>query len=117
MSYCRFSSNDWSSDIYCYESDEGFVIHVAAARKVFRDALPQSVPCDPDHLREYVARQNAILRMLETAQTVVIGLPHDGETFVEDSACTAAERLEALRAMGYQVPQIAIDELTDEARE
>lgn len=29
MSYCRFSSDGFQSDVYVYESDNGFVISVA----------------------------------------------------------------------------------------
>jgi len=29
MSYCRWSSDDNKSDVYCYESNSGHVIHVA----------------------------------------------------------------------------------------
>ena len=32
MSYCRRSSDCWKSDIYCYEAEEGYMVHVAAKR-------------------------------------------------------------------------------------
>lgn len=44
-----------------------------------------------------------------------IGLPHDGESFSDDTPEECADRLEALRAIGYNVPQHAIDELREEA--
>jgi hypothetical protein len=43
MSYCRFSSDNWKSDVYVYEADEGWVTHVAARRRMFApvpDILP-----------------------------------------------------------------------------
>jgi hypothetical protein len=44
-----------------------------------------------------------------------IGLPHDGESFLDGSPSDCADRLEGLRALGYTVPQYAIDELREEA--
>lgn len=46
-----------------------------------------------------------------------IGLPHDGESFNDDTASECADRLERLRALGYIIPQYAIDALRKEAME
>ena len=43
-----------------------------------------------------------------------IGLPEDGETFNDATAEDCADRLEYLRALGYRVPQYAIDALREE---
>ncbi len=43
-----------------------------------------------------------------------IGLPFDGKSFNDDTAAQCADRLSWLRAMGYSVPQYAIDTLRDE---
>lgn len=43
-----------------------------------------------------------------------IGLPHDGECFVDATPGECADRLERLRAMGYRVPQSAIEALRSE---
>lgn len=43
-----------------------------------------------------------------------IGLPHDGESFNDDTASECADRLERLRALGYIIPQYAIDSLRAE---
>lgn len=34
MSYCRFSSDNWWSDVYVYKSAEGWVTHVAGRRGI-----------------------------------------------------------------------------------
>lgn len=45
MSYCRWSSDDFQCDVYCYEADEGFIIHVAVSRPVLKDGdLPPRIP-------------------------------------------------------------------------
>jgi hypothetical protein len=46
-----------------------------------------------------------------------IGLPHDGETFNDDTPTECAQRLFALRSQGYIVPQYAIDALLSEVLE
>jgi hypothetical protein len=40
-----------------------------------------------------------------------IGLPHDGESFSDETPTGCADRLESLLAIGYKVPQGAIDAL------
>ena len=46
-----------------------------------------------------------------------IGLPHNGAIFDDPTPGDCADRLEHLRALGYRVPQGAIDTLRDEAAE
>lgn len=43
MSYCRFSTDDFRSDIYCYESIEGYQIHVAAFRYVLAEPMSPKI--------------------------------------------------------------------------
>jgi hypothetical protein len=86
MSYCRFSSDDWKSDIYCCETvDDTFMVVIAEVR-------------------------------INGAERTPIGLPHDGESRVYKTAGECANGLEALRALGYHVPQHAIDRLREEAK-
>lgn len=58
-----------------------------------------------------MARDKAVQAWLATAERKPIGLPHDGQTSQEPDEAAAADRLEALRAVGYNVPQAAIDAL------
>lgn len=118
MSYCRFSSDDFASDVYCYESvGDFFAIHVAGNRIVPCEPLPEPIPLTQDNIKGWVARRKVVSEILGRSPHVAIGLPHDGETFSEPDAAACADRLVALRALGYVVPQYAIDELRDEARE
>lgn len=34
MSYCRWSSDNWKCDLYCYEDANGYITHVADNRIV-----------------------------------------------------------------------------------
>lgn len=124
MSYCRFSSDDFSCDVYVYEDVYGgWTTHVAANRVVIdRDALPPApdfpdpLPQDADHpaWKVYFTRHRALLDALDSCERVPIGLPHDGDTFNDDTPGECATRLVGLRGMGYIVPQYAIDALRQE---
>ena len=116
MSYCRWSSDDFQCDIYCYESVHGgYVTDIASNRPVLPDDMPPQVAFDQDNLTAYIDRHAAVMRILDTAERRPIGLPLDGESFTDDTPAEAAERLQGLKDMGYNVPQYAIDELREEA--
>lgn len=65
MSFCRWSSDDWACDVYAYESEEGFIIHVATAEKA-------EIPFLPFLPYERQKRQYA----LDTAVAVALVLYH-----------------------------------------
>ena len=112
MSYCRWSCDDFQCDIYCYESSSGFEVMVAAKKYVFDAPLPPEV--DIENLDGWLKRHGVVSKMLKRAKLVDLGLPHDGQSFLEATAAECADRLEALKALGYRVPQYAIDSLREE---
>jgi hypothetical protein len=121
MSYCRFSSDDFQSDIYCYESvNGGYAIYVASKRHVIENLPPPIENMDwndPVKTKEWCQRHSDILKLVETAKLVKIGLRHDGEFFNESSPTRAAQRLVELQNIGYNVPDYAIEALLEEAEE
>ena len=112
MSYCRWSGDDFQCDLYCYESDEGFVTHVAVNRVVFAGPLPP--PTTGGDVNEWMKRDFAVSDMINEAKREPIGLPHDGETFVDATLEDMLERAESLRAAGYKVPDYALESMRDE---
>jgi hypothetical protein len=116
MSYCRFSSDNWSSDVYVYANVDGcWTIHVAGRR--YTGEIPKVPPLCGDDVNAFVAAHQAQLAALDTTTMVPIGLPHDCASFDEPTPGACADRLEELQALGYHVPQYAIDELRREASE
>lgn len=110
MSYCRFSSGDSPCDVYVYEDFiGGWTTHVAWRRCVLKELLH---PGD-----DIFGLGHWGLKLLDDANWVKIGLPHDGDTLHNETAEECADRLEELREMGYRVPQSAIDALREEAGE
>ena len=117
MSYCRFSSCDWWSDIYCYaDVSGGYTIHVAAGR-ILGDIPKAEHLWAEGKLDEFLEAHRAQMDFLNTAERELIGLPHDGETFNFSSAGEAAKYLQELSELGYHVPQHAIDWLIEDSEE
>ena len=109
MSYVRWSSDDFQSDVYCYEDvNGGFTTHIASNRVVFKSPLPPPLPWPPEGDAAWAAwwkRHEKVGRMVEKANRVPIGLPHDGETFNDPTEEAMYARLRELAAMGYHVPE------------
>lgn len=116
MSYCRFSSDNWRSDIYCFEHYEGYFATYVAANRVVGD-IPE-VPCiDGTPVEEWVAANRAQMEWLETCQREAIGLPHDGEAFQDPDLPSFLARLEHLKAVGYHLPDWVLDNVRAEIAE
>lgn len=102
MSYCRWSSADWSCDLYCYEGGHGYVTSVASSR------LQADTPCPAfrwdgtadDMLNSYNAQEN----WMAGAKHVPIGGPHDGADFLDPTLEAFRARLIMLREAGYSFP-------------
>ena len=112
MSYCRWSSDDFKCDIYCYESETGYQVHVAT-KLVIGDIPPIDWSSHELMFKTYREQMD----FLETAQRKDIGLPYDGQSFCFEDAGEAATLLEHLKEIGYNVPQSAIDTLWEKIYE
>jgi hypothetical protein len=121
VSCCRWSSDDWRSDLYVYESQQGIEIHVASYRRpqAFFDAIPEPVPFDQYDdavLARWFDRDRKVHDMLHQYEFESIGLPHDGESFTLEPA-EAAEAVTYLAALGYHVPVGVAEALLDDERD
>ena len=112
MSYCRWSSDDFSCDIYCYESEVGYMIHVASHRVV--GDIPKLPVWSKENYAEWSKSYHKQVRFIETSKREPINLPCAGKTFCLDNAADCAYKLIELKDMGYNVPQYAIDSLLEE---
>ena len=82
MSYCRFSSDDYRCDVYCYaDALGGFTTHVASKRVVLQEPLPDPVLLEPDSTLQWLKRQSVVGEIVAKSPLVQIGLPCDGKTF------------------------------------
>lgn len=108
MSYCRFSDDNWKSDVYVYEHcDGGYRIHVAS-RKLITE-LPKLPGLEEENIEEWVKAHNEQMDILETASYENIGLEHDGLSFSEETLQALYDRLANLKEIGYNVPGYVFD--------
>ena len=116
MSYCRWSSDDFGCDVFVADCYGGWTTHVAWGRHT-NPVGP--IPKTPHEwwTEEAVAAREAQRKWLDAAVVIPIGLPHDGKSFNDETPGECANRLEKLRALGYNVPQYAIDVLRKEQGE
>lgn len=99
MSYCRFSTNNFESDVYVYSHIlGGITIHVAANRITTK--APEGGLLS-DHWKEWI----------ENAERKNIGGEHDGACYSCGSIEEAIEKLYELRSKGYRVPTVAFERL------
>jgi len=121
MSYCRWSCDLHRSDLYVYESQEGWVSHVAG-RRLNVDPPEEILAMDPDDLTQYVAHMRW-LRSLEVDGDIPDSLWLDLSTigeeadqhYVDATPGECLERLRALKVRGFNVPAHAIERLEVEA--
>jgi hypothetical protein len=115
MSFCRWSSDDFRCDIYAYESEAGFIVHVASSR--YLGDIPR-VPFILDvSNEEFIKAYNAQHEFLKTAKQQKIGLEHDGETFQYDSLPEMLGGLRDLKNKGYRIPDWTFKEILREITE
>ena len=133
MSYCRWSSDNFACDLYCYaDVYGGYTTHVAGFR---HDPLPYDPTpflnaamrahklkdSDPlTALLENEAWARARKRQqedLEKANLVSIDLPHDGETFNDPDLVSFLERVRYLKELGYKAPDYLEAAILEEMEE
>jgi len=119
MSYCRWSSDNWKCDVYCYEDvSGGWTTHVAAQKRVgeiprYSFAKDDSKEELDRFMREYKAHNEAV----DKSTLEPIGLPYDGETFNDPTLEEFKERLIMLKKAGYNVPAWVFETIDEELSE
>jgi hypothetical protein len=116
MSYCRWGDDCFQSDIYCYEGESGFQIHIAARKYVSNKPRPTK-PSGENNLNDWFNYYKACSKWVRQAEVEPIGLPYDGESYGFETKAECLEKLIELREIGYRVPQYAIDLLSEPRKE
>ncbi len=115
MSYCRWSTDDFGCDLYCYEDVHGGWTTCVAGNRPVGD-IPK-VTASFDEPAELARQMNVQHKWLETCERAPIGLPHDGEIFNDPTLEQFKARLLSLRALGYRFPDAVLDEVEIEIAE
>ena len=119
MSYCRWSSDNWQCDVYCYESADGFTTHVAGNKTVEPPPDDQWADFVAGRItpEEFGVKHQAAMDFLETAERKPIGLPYDGQSFSDPDLESFLARLLHLKETGYNVPEFVINNVREEITE
>ena len=129
MSYCRFSSDDFKSDVYLYYSVFNcYTLHIAGARavsskprpsvdKVYAVRPPKGAPRKEVMAwsRKLQAANKALIKWLDNAKRVPIKNRYAGQTLDLRTAREVYYKLLELKNLGYHVPDYAIKAIRDEA--
>jgi hypothetical protein len=108
MSYCRFSSDNFKSDVYVYESCYGgFDVHVAGNR--IASEIPPLYKWNEVSSEEYFKRHNEQIEAVRDAESKSIGGVHDGGYFNFSTLEELLEFLNSLPPLGYHVPGYVIE--------
>lgn len=117
MSYCRWSSDDFQCDLYCYAAvGGGYVTYVASMRHVIEEKLPPPIKFENDP-QGWVYRNAIVMRIVENSELVPIGLPCDGERYEDKTLKEFRDRIAGLIAMGYRVPSKVLETIDAELKE
>lgn len=127
MSFCRWSSDDYQCDVYVWADCEGgYRTEVAGRRRIFKVSLPPPVtlPVGAANSSERDAWAVATVERMRTVDALLddesrsewldLPTPEGGNSYWHDTADEAADNLERLRGLGFNVPQYAIDSLRAE---
>lgn len=111
MSICRFSSDDFRSDLYIYQSLNGFEVHVAGNRHVVE---PEDWGGNDDfNLEQTLARSAKRQKEIDESPLIPIELPYSGESFSFPTSEETAAFVEELIKIGYIVPSYVIDSILE----
>ena len=116
MSLCRWSSMNWSCDLYIYEGCDG-KWHTHVAHNRIMGDIPQvdntvfMKDIYTEELGKIWMEQNKVqMTFLESCERKPIGLKYDGQSFVDDKE-TLLGRLKILKDEGYNFPHITEEDL------
>jgi hypothetical protein len=115
MSYCRWSTDDFQCDLYCFEHvDRYFQTYVAGRRLVYKEPLPPEVSFEDTEA--WIERHTKIMEMVSEGEHIPIGLPYDGEEFRDSTLEKMLNRIKELKKIGYIVPDFVIENIEEEIK-
>ena len=121
MSYCRWSSDDWKSDLYVYaDVAGGYTAHVAGRRRDFTPPEPEAelwADLGKVSTEEWNARNRAYNEALKESLWIALPEPSTGSLFNVDTPGEMAAKLKTLRNEGFYIPDYAIEDLEAEQAE
>lgn len=115
MSYCRWSSDNWKCDLYCYADCGGGYTTWVAGRKHKGD-IPKLPPLGSIGMEEWHLIYTKQKEFLDTAEMEDIGLKYDGQNFNDPDLRAFLKRLLHLKETGYNVPDFVIEGIKEDIK-
>jgi hypothetical protein len=115
MAYCRWSTDDFKCDLYCYESVYGGIYTIIAGRRpIYKEPLPESVSLD--NTKAFFERHLKVVKIHKECDFEEINLPYVGETFIDETLEDFLRRLIHLKEVGYNFPDTLISDIQEEIK-
>jgi hypothetical protein len=119
VAYCRWSTDSFRCDVYAYEAEDGYMIHVAGRKRAVPGDLnqPSLHPEDMVSADDYAARYKAWDDAYQALPWRNIVTPSAGKSFHEPTLEAFRARMQALRAEGIRFPDTVLEEIAQEIME
>lgn len=121
MTICRFSHDQYRCDIYTYQSEDGYVLHVAGTRLLWDPPLD---PMSPEALNLPAAQwstvQSEYLEQLTRAPRAPLEHPEAGTSHTFATIRELKDKILELARTGIRIPAwlpATLDELASEEQE
>jgi len=116
MSYCRFSSDGFTSDAYVYESVMGgYAVHFAKKKRVFSEEFPElSIKDDAETFKEKIEAQKLALK---TSKMESIENKYAGKSFNISSLKELYWLLQDAEKHGMRIPKTCLQIISEEMEE
>lgn len=114
MSYCRWSSDNFNCDLYCYETENGFETNIAACRwrtwvRIFHFLTDHRVKVEGIVIR-WNRDNRWFWRIPHRITHKAIRLPCAGKHFTDETEEAMFNRIRNLVKIGYRVPKDLLEE-------
>ena len=107
MTYCTFSRE---CDLYCFRQVEGgYVTIVAKNRPKFAVLADMQFDTAEEFMQSVQKQVDSLQR--RKVSSPAIGLPADGQEFLDPDLPALLARVQSLQAMGYRVPDEVVSAL------
>ena len=116
MSYCRFSTDDHKCDFYAYESDDGFVLHLAGSRVIWdppNNAYDIDVVMDTPG-EEWVEMARVYHEAIMNAPRERIESEYAGKTYTYSTLLGMKNGIEFFIREGFIAPDWLVSSLEEE---
>ena len=119
MSYCRWSSMDCTCDVYAYESDEGYQIHLSAKRLIGPQPYVPYLEFYEDKVtsEEFFEAYKIYMEALHSSDYVPNNLPYGMQSFCCEDLSEFYHMMLELRGLGYLFPNHVLDTIKEEMDE